>query len=25
VFRPGQSPEVKTLVRRTAGAGGTDA
>ena len=25
VFRSGQSPEVKTLVRRTAGAGGTDA
>jgi histidyl-tRNA synthetase len=25
VFRSGQSPEVKTLVRRTAGAGGTNA
>ena len=25
VFRPGQSPEVKTLVRRTESAGGADA
>jgi histidyl-tRNA synthetase len=25
VFRPGQSPEVRALVRRTAGAGGSDA